>query len=104
MAKPVVAPFVHRALGKMLRMTLAPDLNFDLTPEEASTLARALRAVTLDPEITDTLYLSPLASDDEFSAKVTRDGLEVTTASGICILSWPDVVSLAEQLAPDNIH
>lgn len=99
MAEATVIPVNHRALGGMLRMTLATGLSFDLTFEEARTLSRALAAVSRDRRITDEIYLSPLASDDDISAKANDHGVQIAAAGGVCELSWPEVVSLAERLA-----
>jgi hypothetical protein len=98
MTEPAVTPFSHRALGPMLRMTLAEGLSFDLTPLEAQTLSLALAAVTRDRQRTNDIYLSPLASDGDFSAEVTQDGLQVAAADGTRHLSWPVVAFLAERL------
>ncbi|SFK60811.1 hypothetical protein [Methylocapsa palsarum] len=99
MADATVIPIRHRALGDMLRMNLAPGLSFDLTLEEARTLSRALAAVSRDRGAADELYLSPLASDHDLSARPTDAGVQITAASGVCNLSWPAVASLAERLA-----
>lgn len=99
MSYPLVKRVPHRMLGDMLRMMLSDKLYFDLTLEEGRTLSRAFTAVAYDWRRTDSIYLSPVGSDDEFSAAVTQDGLHVETADGRRHLNWDDVTELAERLA-----
>jgi hypothetical protein len=99
MTYPLVKRVSHRMLGEMLRMMLSERLYFDLTLEEGRTLSRAFTAVAYDWRRTDLVYLSPVGSDDEFSAAVTQDGLHVATAEGGHDLNWDDVTELAERLA-----
>jgi hypothetical protein len=86
-------------LGHMLRMMLNEQISFDLTLEEGRTLSRAFTAVAFDWRRTDLIYLSPIGADEEFSAKVTQDGVEVETTDGGHFLNWDDVTELAERLA-----
>ncbi|MFS8038912.1 hypothetical protein ACI7BZ_18460 [Xanthobacter sp. AM11] len=99
MSYPLVKRVPHRMLGEMLRMMLSEQVYFDLTLEEGRTLSRAFTAVAYDFRRTDSLYLSPVGSDGEFSAAVTPVGLDVETANGGHHLSWDDVTELAERLA-----
>jgi hypothetical protein len=99
MTYPLVKRVSHRRIGDMLRMMLSDKAHYDLTLEEGRTLSRAFTAVAFDWRRTDVIYLSPLGGDDEFSAAVTQDGLEVETAEGIHHLNWDDVTELAERLA-----
>ena len=99
MTYPLVKRVSHRRLGDMLRMMLSDQTHYDLTLEEGRTLSRAFTAVAFDWRRTDVIYLSPLGGDDEFSATVTQDGLEVETAEGIRHLNWDEVTELAERLA-----
>lgn len=99
MTYPLVKRVSHRMLGEMLRMMLSERLYFDLTLEEGRTLSRAFTAVAYDWRRTDLVYLSPVGSDDEFSAAVTQDGLHVATAGERHDLNWDDVTELAERLA-----
>jgi hypothetical protein len=98
MTYPLVKRVSHRMLGDMLRMMLSERLFFDLTLEEGRTLSRAFTAVAYDWRRTDLIYLSPVGSDDEFSAAVTQAGIDVETADGGHHLSWDDVTELAERL------
>jgi hypothetical protein len=99
MTYPLVRRVSHRLLGEMLRMMLSERLVFDLTLEEGRTLSRAFTAVAHDWRRTDVIYLSPIGSDDAFSAAVTPQGLDVETADGGHHLDWDDVTELAERLA-----
>ena len=99
MTYPLVTRVAHRRLGQMLRMMLTEQIFFDLTLEEGRTLSRAFTAVAHDWRLTDSIYLSPIGANDEFSAAVTRDGIEVETAAGGHYLNWDDVSELAERLA-----
>lgn len=104
MRQSSVAPFTHRALGAMLRLTVAQGLSFDLTHQEAQTLARAMKAVAEGKSEVDEIYMSPIASDRDFSAKVTPDGLVLEALDPPLRLAWPAVAAmaaaLAEQAAP----
>jgi hypothetical protein len=94
-----VAAFAHRGLGPMLRLTLAEGLSFDLTHEEARTLSRAFAAVAAGKSTVDEIYMSPIASDHDFSAKVTAEGLVLEATSPPLRLAWPEVATLAAALA-----
>ncbi|WP_238120757.1 MULTISPECIES: hypothetical protein [unclassified Xanthobacter] len=99
MIYPRVTRVPHRLLGDMLRMRLSETVSFDLTLEEGRTLSRAFTAVAHDFRRTDALYLSPVGSDDAFSAAVDAGGVHVETPAGPHHLSWEDVSELAERLA-----
>jgi hypothetical protein len=83
----------------MLRLTVAEGLSFDLTLEEARTLARALAAVRNGNSNVDEIYMSPIASDGDFSAKVTPDGLLLDARKPPLRLAWPEVSEIAGALA-----
>ena len=99
MTYPLVRRVSHRLLGDMLRMMLSERQFVDLTLEEGRTLSRAFTAVAHDWRRTDSVYLSPVGSDGEFSAVVTQQGLVVETSDGGHHLNWDDVTELAERLA-----
>jgi hypothetical protein len=99
MSYPRVERVSHRMLREMLRMTLSEGLSLDLTPQEAQTLSRALAAVARDWRRTDVVYLSPIASDGDFSAAVGAEGLDVEMVEGPHRLDWIDVAELAARLA-----
>lgn len=99
MSAASVSHVTHRALGPMLRLTLADSLSFDLTFEEARTISRAMEAVAEGRSTVDEIYMSPIASDRDFSAKVTAEGLLLEVVTPPFRLSWPEVGSLAAALA-----
>lgn len=94
-----VAPISHRALGAMLRLTISDGLFFDLTHEEARTLARAMKAVCEGKSPVDEIYMSPIASDRDFSAKVGPEGLLLAATEPPLRLSWSEVAVIATALA-----
>jgi hypothetical protein len=102
MSEGPVAPITHRALGAMLRLTLAEGLSFDLTFEEARTLSRAMKAVAEGKSAVDEIYMSPIASDHDFSGKVTEGGLVLEAAGPAIHLAWPEVATLAAALAAET--
>jgi hypothetical protein len=99
MSYPLVKRVSHRMLGDMLRMMLSDRAQYDLTLEEGRTLSRAFTAVAFDWRRTDSIYLSPVGADHEFSAAVQEDGVHVETPDGRLHLRWEDVTELAERLA-----
>lgn len=87
-----------RLLSRLLRSSLADDLLvLHLTPEEAFSLALALAAVC-DGTRQDELYLSPIASDRAFTARIGADGAAITLERGELHLDWPQVAALAALL------
>lgn len=94
-----VTKITHRGLGPMLRLAVSEGYSFDLTFQEARTLSRALRAVKDKQSSVDEIYLSPIASDGDFHAKVQQGGLLIEALSPPLTLSWSDVGVLAEALA-----
>lgn len=94
-----VARFSHRGLGAMVRLTLVDGLSFDLTLPEARILARALKAVREGKSSVDEVYMSPIASDADFSAKVAPDGLLLQAREPPLRLGWPQVGAIAASLA-----
>jgi hypothetical protein len=89
----------HFALGPMWRLE-AGALRLDLTPAEASTVSRALKAVREGRSLETEIYLSPVASDGAFSAIVKPDGVALAGAGD---LDWPSVERLAEALAKEPL-
>jgi hypothetical protein len=88
----------HRALGRLIRLTLDSDTRLDFTVEEAATVSRALTAVREGRSAEREIYMSPVASDHEFSGAVLADGLKVTIGGRSVDLVWDDVDRLARDL------
>ena len=99
MSYPLVKRMPHRMFGDMLRMMLSDEVYFDLTLEEGRTLSRNFTALAHDWRRNESIYLSPVGGDVEFSAAVAQDGVHVETAKGPHHLTWDDVTELAERLA-----
>jgi hypothetical protein len=91
--------FNHRGLGAMIRLILGDGPSFDLTPLEARTLSRALAAVSSGKSKVDEVYMSPIASDHDFFAKVVGDGLLLEAFSPAIKLGWEEVGKIAHLLA-----
>jgi hypothetical protein len=89
----------HRALGTMVRLTVREGFSVDLMPEEARTLSRAMAAVRDGKSKVDEIYMSPIACDSDFVAKVLETGLAVNATSGAIHLEWPEVGTLSKSLA-----
>jgi hypothetical protein len=88
----------HRAFGRLIRLTLDGDTRLDFTVEEAATVSRALTAVREGRSAEREIYMSPIASDHEFSGAVLADGVRLTI-DGCCVdLAWHDVDRLARDL------
>jgi len=83
----------------MVRLTVIQGYAFDLTLQEAQILSRALNAVKDKKSPVDEVYMSPVASDGDFSAKVLPDGLILEGATPPVSLSWPEVGQMAQALA-----
>jgi hypothetical protein len=88
----------HRALGPLVRLRVGEAPALDLTPDEAAILSRALSAVQGGRSPEHTIFMSPIASDGDFTATVEGDGLAVGDGEQHR-LSWPEVERLAGLLA-----
>jgi hypothetical protein len=73
----------HRAFGRLIRLSLDGDTRLDFTPEEAATVSRALTAVREGRSLEREIYMSPIASDHEFSGAVLTEGVRVTIAGRV---------------------
>jgi hypothetical protein len=88
----------HRAFGHLIRVTLDGDTRLDFTAEEAATVSRALTAVREQRSAEREIYMSPIASDHDFTGSVLTDGVRVTVAGASADLGWDDVDRLARDL------
>ena len=93
------AVFTHRMLGPMVRLTVVEGYSFNLTFQEARTMARALAAVKDGRSSVDEVYLSPIGSDGDFYAKVCPDGLVIEARNPPLVLDWSEVGAIAGALA-----
>jgi hypothetical protein len=99
MSREYVVAFVHRGLGPMIRLTVVDGYTFDLTHQEAQILSRALAAVKAKTSPVEEVYMSPIASDGDFFAKVLPDGIAFETKTPTITLTWPEVGYMAQALA-----
>ncbi len=99
MSTPSLTDITHRFLGPMRRLTVAPGVAWELTQQEAWTLARAMTALGHNRSLAEEIYLSPQGSDHEFLAKVCEEGLVVQAAEQRIHIAWPEVATLAEALS-----
>jgi hypothetical protein len=83
----------------MIRLTVRDGVSVDLTTEEARTLSRAMAAVRDGKSKVDEIYMSPIASDRDFVAKVLDDGLSVAAKEGDIRLEWGEVGTISQSLA-----
>jgi hypothetical protein len=93
-----VAAVSHSGLGAMLRLSLG-TLSFDLTLHEARTLAKDLAAVRAGYRLADAIYLSPIASEGDFSAEITPQGLVLRAPGPPLHINWLEVGAMAACLA-----
>jgi hypothetical protein len=88
----------HRMLGPMIRLEFPGRISFDLTAQEAGLLARALAGVREGKSAVEEVYMSPIASNGDFSGKVGADGISVAAGEPI-VLAWDEVGKIAAALA-----
>jgi|tagenome__1003787_1003787.scaffolds.fasta_scaffold20799777_2 hypothetical protein len=88
----------HRTFGSLIRLTLDSDTRLDFTAEEAATVSRALTAVREARSAEREIYMSPIASDHDFSGTVLADGVQVTVGGRGVDLGWDDVDRLTRDL------
>lgn len=90
---PEATPFRHPRLGAMIRLEAVAAQPLSLTAGEARTIALAMRAVHAGRSAETEIFLSPIASDEAFVARVEADGLRC-----VDLLDWPQVEALAARL------
>lgn len=94
----LVSSVTHPALGPALRLTGLSTSPLILSHREAQTIAAALRAVRDGRSRETEIYLSPIASDDDFQALIEADGVRCHGQK----LDWAAVDKLAADLARDG--
>lgn len=99
MSHEYVAVFSHRGLGQMIRLTVVEGYIFNLTFQEAQILSRALAAVKDKKSPVEEVYMSPIASDGDFFAKVLPDGIAFESKTPPIQMTWPEVGEMAQALA-----
>lgn len=91
---PTITTAQHPAFGRLVVLSGLTASPLRLTPQEATTVARALLAVRDGRSREREIYMSPIASDDDFTALVGPEGVSI----GDHALDWTAVTTLAEGL------
>lgn len=92
-----VAP--HGAFGVLATLTLVGQPARRFTLREASIVAKAVEAVALGASAERQIYMSPIASDQDFDARASREGLTIALAGFPALfLAWPEAAALADAL------
>ena len=94
-----VEPVAHRFLGPLIALALPGQPRRLLMLEEATILSRALAAVANGASAERLIYMSPIASDCDFEARVVSSGLVVVCeGSADARLSFEAALRLAQAL------
>ncbi len=94
-----VEPVAHRILGPLIALALPGQPRRLLTHEEATILSRALAAVATGASAERLIYMSPIASDCDFEARVVSSGLVVVCEGcADAALSFEEALRLAKAL------
>jgi hypothetical protein len=95
-----VAAAEHRHFGALVTIRIGEQPLRRLTPNEAGILSRALAAVANGSSAEKQIFMSPIASDQEFEALAQDDGVAVKALGCSDIfLDWTQTRVLAEALA-----
>jgi len=90
----------HAAFGTLAALVLPNQPVRRFTREEAAIVARALNAVAAGASSERQIYMSPIASDHDFEARVGADGIFVADGNGgEAPLDWAQTRLLAGVLA-----
>jgi len=96
----VLAATRHSAFGRLLTLSVAGQPPRRFTEQEASIVARALAAVVAGRSAEEQIYMSPIASDREFSASVEKGGVVVRLEGCADVaLDWAETLELAREMA-----
>lgn len=94
-----VSVVAHRHFGGLVTLAINNQPLRRLTREESLVLGRALAATVAGASIEKRIYMSPIASDQDFDAVVEREGIVLTSDSGEkAQFDWSAVVDLAGRL------
>ena len=78
----LVEAVTHRFLGPLIALSLPGQPRRLLTLQEAAILSRALAAVAKGASPERQIYMSPVASDCDFEARVVSSGIVVVWEEG----------------------
>lgn len=97
-----VSMVAHRAFGGLVTLAVDNQPLRRLTREESLVLGRALAATVAGASVEKRIYMSPIASDQDFDAAVEREGIVLTSDSGEkARFDWSAVVDLAGRLTQE---
>ena len=89
----------HRSFVVLATLRLPGHPLRRFTKEEAAILSRALDSVATGVRREQQIYMSPIASDHDFDARVEQSGLILSSEGHKDVkLDWSDARALAEQL------
>lgn len=89
----------HRAFAALATLSLPGHPPRRFTKEEAGVLSRALESVANGDRRERQIYMSPIASDHDFEAKVEQSGIVVSSdGHGEVVLDWNETRALVEGL------
>ncbi len=90
----------HQAFGRLLTLSVAGQSPRRFTAQEAAIVACALAAVVTARSPERQIYMSPIASDREFTANVETGGVVITLDGCADVaLDWCETAELARELA-----
>lgn len=89
----------HGAFGVLATLALAGQPARRFTLQEASIVAKAIEAVALGASVERRIYMSPIASDQDFDAHASTEGLTISCAGfPALLLAWREAAALADAL------
>ncbi|MGJ0505551.1 MAG: hypothetical protein ACR652_00150 [Methylocystis sp.] len=89
----------RRGFGALTTLRLRGQPDRRLTLQEASILARALAALAGGRSREPHIYMSPIASDQDFEARARADGIVIVAEGHAGVtLDWTETRALAEAL------
>jgi hypothetical protein len=89
----------HGAFGVLATLRIAAQPARRFTLREAAIVARALEAVARGASAETQIYMSPIASDQDFDVRVEQDGVVIMAEGGDdARLSWPETLALVDRL------
>lgn len=89
----------HRSFVALATLRLPGHPLRRFTKEEAAVLSRALDSVAKGDRGEQQIYMSPIASDHDFDARVEQSGVVLSSEGhGDVRLDWSEARALAEQL------
>ncbi|ACK50719.1 conserved hypothetical protein [Methylocella silvestris BL2] len=88
-----------RAFGALAAIAIGGQPMRLLTRDEASILSRAIEAVAVGASPERQIFMSPIASDQDFDALAQENGISIA-ADGCAdvFLDWPHALALAKTL------